>query len=65
MTTIKDDVENIVASACDGTWNGLERAYFPEHNNPPQKLADKVTVYIENLVAMLLFRPTTHKETDR
>ena len=47
---IKDDVENIVASACDGTWNGLEGAYFPEYNNPPQKLADKLVAYIERLL---------------
>ena len=47
---LKDDIENIVASACDGTWNGLEGAYFPEYNNPPQKLADKLVAYIERLL---------------
>ena len=48
--SIKDDIENIVASACDSTWNGLENAYFPEYNNPPQKLADKLVAYVESLL---------------
>ena len=47
---IKTEIENIVASACDSTLNGLDGAYFPEHNNPPQKLADKLVAYVESLM---------------
>lgn len=46
---LKDDIENIVASACDGTWNGLERATFV-WNSSPQEMADKLVAYIERLL---------------
>lgn len=49
MDNLKQDIENIVAGYCDGTWDGLEDAYFVEYNNPPQKLADEIVEYIKSL----------------
>jgi hypothetical protein len=58
---IRRAIEGIVASACDGTWDGLESAYFPDHNNPPQGLADKLVDYVENLFQRKDFRMCNHQ----
>lgn len=56
INSIRNDIESLVARSCDGTYpvaNGegiLSRAYFPEFNNPPQKLADELVAYIEKLI---------------
>lgn len=46
---IRQDIENIVASACDGTWDGLERATFV-YNASPRDLVNRILNYIDKLV---------------
>jgi hypothetical protein len=47
--SIKKDIENIVSGYADCTLHGLKGAYFPAYNNPPEKLADEIIAYIENM----------------
>lgn len=45
---VRNDIENIVASVCDSTWQGLDRAKFV-WNRSPRELADKIIEYIGSM----------------
>ena len=49
---IKNDIENIVGSVCDGTYpDRLGDAYFVEFGSKtPQDLANELVAYIERLL---------------
>ena len=47
---LKDDIEEIVSSYCDGTYNGLsDNSYFVESKNP-LRLVDDLVTYVERLL---------------
>jgi len=52
MQQIREDIENIVGSVCDGTYpGGLEDAYFVEFGSKtPQDLANELVSYVERLL---------------
>lgn len=55
LAKIRNDVEEILSSYCDGTWNGLERAHFIEYGNRndkslPQDCLDRLVEYIASTI---------------